>query len=500
MDARRRVRATLIAVVGLAAVVRFSRWPTPTAVLLGGGEYDPPVMYLASASLLHGLMPYRDFTFLHPPGVLLGLVPSVLIGGLFGDAVGLASARVAVVLLGVANSALVALLLKRYGVPSMLLGGGLYAGWSALAYTEQQPLLEPFLVTALLVALCLFRSRHGWAPVGMGLILGVATMVKVWAAVDLVIIAVVLLILRRFVDLGRFVLGAAVGGSAVALPFFVSAPALMWEMVVTTQLRRPTDDVDLLTRAAMFGPAPYLGHPAYQVAMALMLIGILIVAALLVTQGWARAKGSVAPVEGAIWASIALTHALVMSITGSFYDHYAMFVAAPMTLVVGAALAWAYDRFDLGRRRIVVPLVTATVLLMAGASVAGSVYRVVTTDHMRVDERVRLVDWADQFGCTWSSVGDRVLIDEVVDALQQGCTMTVDPYGENLLAQSRGVEGWRDAGGRSEAPHLAQADALVLPSSRPPRPLDEEQEAETGTSFEAAEVVGDRVLWVKIEG
>lgn len=483
----------------LAALVRFSRWPTPGAIILGNQSYDPAVMYVASASFLHGLMPYRDFVFLHPPGVLLGMAPSVLVGSIFGDAVGLASARVGVILLGVGNATLVATLLSRYGTPCMLLGGGLYAGWGALSYTEQEPLLEPFLITALLVSLHLFRSRSQWAPLWMGMILGIATMVKVWTAVDLVMFAVVFLILRRFRDFGRFTLGAAIGGSAVALPFFASAPALMWEMVVTAQLGRPSGEVSLMARANAFGPVPSIGHPAYKVMVALLLIALLAVSVLLVFRGWSRRADSAEAIEAAIWAGIALVHTFVILVSSSFYSHYAMFFAAPLTLVAGATLGWALERVDLNPRRVTAA-VTAVVLLVAAFSSALSLLRASRTTHTSLEERDRMVAWADGFGCTWSSVQDRVLIDEVVDALREGCTMIVDPFGENLLAYSRGQANWRDAGRESEVSQLTQADGLVLPADEALWAFAEPHASQVRSNFVASEHVGDRVLWVRQTG
>ena len=476
-------------------MVRLSRWPTPELLVIGDKAYDPAVMYIASASFLEGLLPYRDFTFLHPPGALFGFAPSVLFGAAFGDAVGMASARLAVVLLGVVNTGLVVLLLRRYGFLAVLVGGGLYAGWSPMAYTEQRPLLEPFLATALLVALHLLRSKHRWAPLWIGAILGVATMVKLWAAVDLIAFAVLLLKLRRFADLWRFILGAFLGGSAVALPFFLAAPGPMWEMVVTAQLGRPDQGVGLLTRATMFGPVPGFSHSVYRAGMGLLMAALLGVALLLVIRGWRGRAESAEAVEAGAWASIAILHAVIMSLSSSFYDHYAMFVAVPLTLVVGAAVGWVNGRVHLERRAFTA-LAIAAVLLVASVTVAASLYKAVRTDtdRMSAAERVRIAEWADGLGCTWASVTDRVLIDEVVDALRSGCTMSVDPFGDGLLAHARGGDR-RAAAIAAEERHLAQADGLVLPIDETQWPFTARTGYEIRTDFVAGEVVGTRVLW-----
>lgn len=494
------MQPTLLAIVALAAIVRFARWPTPAALVLGDeASYDPAVMYVASASFLHGLMPYRDFTFLHPPGVLLGMAPSVLVGGFLGDAVGLASARVGVILLGVANAVLVASLLKRYGFQPMLLGGGLYAGWGTVVFTEQFPMLEPFLVTALLVSFHLFRSPRRWAPLVMGLILGVATMVKVWAAVDLVVFAVVFLILRRFADLGRFTVGATIGGCAIALPFLASAPALMWEMIVTAQLGRPNAGVGLLARAGTFNPVPTLSHPVYLVFMALLLVLMLAVCVLLVLRGWTRRTDSAEAVESAVWAAFAFSHTLVIMFSSSYYGHYAMFAAAPLILVAGAAFGWARERVDLDRRGVT-SAVTAIVLLVAAASGITSLHRAIRADQISWEESSRMAAWADERGCTWSSVQDRVLIDNVVASLREGCEITVDAFGENLLAYSRGRADWAEAGRTLEMSHIAQAERLVLPEDESRWSFTEQQSAQIKSDFVVSEKVGNRILWIRRSG
>jgi alpha-1,2-mannosyltransferase len=46
--------------------------------LYGLGNYDDGVYYAAGTGIAHGLLPYRDFLLLHPPGVPLLLTPFAL--------------------------------------------------------------------------------------------------------------------------------------------------------------------------------------------------------------------------------------------------------------------------------------------------------------------------------------------------------------------------------------------------------------------------------------
>lgn len=105
--------------------------------------------------------------------------------------------------------------------------------------------------------------------------------------------------------------------------------------------------------------------------------------------------------------------------------------------------------------------------------------------------------WADERGCTWAAVWDRVLIDDVVDSLREGCTMTVDPFGENLLAYSRGHADWAETGRALEMSHIAQAERLVLPEDESRWSFTEQQSVQIKSDFVVSEKVGNRSLWVR---
>lgn len=83
-----------VSLAALAFVVRLG------SVLRGGGlfgriGYDGSVYYAAASALARGLLPYRDFLLLHPPGIALLLLPFAALGRLVGDAGGYALARLA---------------------------------------------------------------------------------------------------------------------------------------------------------------------------------------------------------------------------------------------------------------------------------------------------------------------------------------------------------------------------------------------------------------------
>lgn len=481
----------LLTLMALAILVRLSRFPTPHAALFGGVEYDPAVMYAAAASWVHGQLPYRDFVFLHPPGILLGLAPFTMAGRLLGDAQGLALARFTVVALGAVNTGLVCLLLRRYGPLATVAGGGLYASWSATAFPEQLPLLEPFLMTALLLAFGLARSDQGRRHALAGVLLGVAVMVKIWAAVDLLLIGALILTRHRARGLAAFVGGAAVGGSALGLPFFLAAPGPMWTMVVAAQLGRPRDRVDPVQRLALFGPAPDPSQAvpvAATVAWVLVLVALAVVAVVRALPG---ARGPAGRADPTWWAIAALVHGVVLAAAPSFYDHYTLFLAGPLTLVLGHAVAGASPRAD-GEAPWKLAAATALAAGVALLSVAGSLQRLGTTPLTPNRERLEITAWADRQGCVWASVQELVLFDEVNDTLDSGCGLTVDSYGRTLLAGP-------DGGDRADPEWklMLDSDAVVLRRDEATWPLDAGQKLVFVDAFRREAIVGKRSLWVR---
>lgn len=124
----RRASPALTAVVVLVALASRSTL-VAEAGLDGLHAYDDGVYYAGAAALVAGRVPYGDFLFLHPPGILLALSPFAALGALTSDPVGLATARVASWVLGAVNAALVTRLAARYGLVPAAVAGLLYALW-----------------------------------------------------------------------------------------------------------------------------------------------------------------------------------------------------------------------------------------------------------------------------------------------------------------------------------------------------------------------------------
>src|SRR3954454_24103846 len=81
---RRRFRLGLVA--GFVVAVTARLVPVLHGYGLGAlGNYDDGVHFAAAIGLVHGLLPYRDFLLLHPPGVALLLAPFAWLADLLGE-------------------------------------------------------------------------------------------------------------------------------------------------------------------------------------------------------------------------------------------------------------------------------------------------------------------------------------------------------------------------------------------------------------------------------
>ena len=252
VDERPRERAinrSGVLVVGLVAVVAAVLRLGPLLLRGTSGRsfaFDESVYFLGAQHLWSGSLPYRDFVFVHPPGLLVGLGPAAWLAIWTGDATALLVAQVVVALIGAACAGLVVTLLLRYGVMAAVFGGGLYAVWSATVLAETAVLMEPVLNLLVLIALVLLRRRRCAAA---GVALGLALTVKLWAIVPLVVLAVWVAVRYGRRRMARFALGAVGAALVVTLPFFVAAPGRMWTDVIAFQAGRPRSDTGMSRRA-----------------------------------------------------------------------------------------------------------------------------------------------------------------------------------------------------------------------------------------------------------
>src|SRR5579859_1678360 len=204
-------------------------------------QYDDGPYFGSAVRLVHGVMPYRDFAFVQPPGVTLLMSPPALISYLTGTAWGLVIGRFLTVLAGAAAVALAGLLVRHRGVLAVLLTCGIMALYAPAAGAAHTVLLEPWLVLFCVAAAVITFDGDGVTEgtrrlIWGGLAFGFAGAIKAWAIVPVLVVAALCLPdLRRA---AKFAAGVAAGFLITILPFVIAGPGVFYDDVVVAQLAR----------------------------------------------------------------------------------------------------------------------------------------------------------------------------------------------------------------------------------------------------------------------
>lgn len=251
--------------------------------------YDSGVYFAASFHLMSGALPYRDFNFVQPPGIVVLLSPVALIGRLVGTHDGFIVGRVLSAVVTAFNASLLALLLRHRGRSAMLIGGAGLALLPVASFVSSGLRLEPYLIFFVLAGSLMVFPRHAGGNASTlrlvlgGLLFGVAAAVKLWAFFPFIALAVCL-VPRFRARVLAFVGAAATGFLVLCLPFFVPAPRAFLSEVFTQQLGRKanaTNDGGVIFRLkAMTGFIDTsLAPTSKEVVIAFVALVVLVVAA-----------------------------------------------------------------------------------------------------------------------------------------------------------------------------------------------------------------------------
>jgi alpha-1,2-mannosyltransferase len=223
---RTATRAVIAGAVVLALALRVFLLTRP-GQLLGVTEYDDGPYFGSALRLLQGIMPYRDFVLVQPPGITLLMVPAALLAKLTGTAGGMAVGRILTMLASVAAVVLVGLLVRHRGVLATLIACGIVATYPASVTASHTVLVEPWLVLFCLIgAVAVFdgdrlATSRGRLACG-GLAFGLGGAVEGWAIMPvLAVTALALATSAAAPGLWPRVRRAAVYAGGVAAGFLV---------------------------------------------------------------------------------------------------------------------------------------------------------------------------------------------------------------------------------------------------------------------------------------
>lgn len=378
--------------------------------LLFGMTADISVYFGSAVRLVHGIVPYRDFVLVQPPGLILLGTPFAGLSEAIGTRDGLAALRLCTPLLSAGTVLAAARAVRHLGPAPVIAAGAVVALFPAELYALSSVLLEPVVNLLCLLGAVLAFEAGDWSPsarrVGAaGVLFGLACAVKLTAAVPLAALVVVALPAARRL-LPRITLGAAAGFVLPCVAFFALAPGSFWRDIV----------------AAQVGRTGGLGHSVLLATAALALAGLTLLVrvsplarlALLAT-GW-TALAAVAPREA--------------------YPQYPALIAPWAALLAAVAIA------QLGSRTRAAAVAVAAI--GAGVLLISQLY---TIQRLSAPDAARTVDAVIPAGACVISDKPRLLL--TTDRFQSGrgsCTSMTDPFGTSLALGARsaaGIAAWR---------------------------------------------------------
>jgi hypothetical protein len=320
-------------------------------VLFGMHGADDGVYLGAALRLAHGAVPYRDYSFVQPPGLPLLMTPLALLS----DRDAMAVARVVTALVAALNASLAAYAVRAFGRVAMLAAGLALAVFPWAVYANHTLTLEPYLVLFCLLGTVTMFSRLELASprrvLVAGALFGVAAAVKAWAVLPVVAALCICLPLWRSA-LRPLVVGLLLGFGVVSVPFFLLAPRSFVHDVLVAQLHRGTTGQGVVAIDQRLVLILGLGHPAVLSTRANLAVevGVGLVALVVAVYGIPARKCS--RFEWFLVAATAAGVADMLFFVNEFYKYYSYFTAAFGVMLLGVCLGRLADGVRWAGRRI----------------------------------------------------------------------------------------------------------------------------------------------------
>ena len=357
-------RALLGVIVLGAFVLRVFPFFGPDGAWTYRVDYDEGVYFSAASKLLDGIFPYRDFVFVHPPGLLVFLSLTSWTRSVLGVDGAFALSRWIAAILGAVNVLLVARLVQPSPRPSpegrgglVLIAAALYATYPEIVQVERGPFLEPLLnfvcLSLVLVISIAAERRARWVWLA-GALAGFAISIKLWALVWIVGAVWALSSFATKRELAQFLAAAALTFAIVVLPFALLAPGNFVTQVGLFHAWRPPDGfTDRLPRLEQLFALRHLASP---VLATLMVIVVIV----------RRELTVISRVAIAAWV---LTLAAFLS-SPSYWTQYNAHLIASEAVLAGLFVSWLWHRKPTAARAVLA--LTAAALVV---SIVQTVWR-----------------------------------------------------------------------------------------------------------------------------
>jgi alpha-1,2-mannosyltransferase len=370
----------LAGAVAVAAVVRAYQLARP-GLLLGVTEYDDGGYFGSAVRLLNGVMPYRDFVMVQPPGITLLMAPAAALSKLgLGTATAMAAGRIATSVASVASVAVAGFVVRHRGVLAVLVTCGVMAVYPDSVAAAHTVLVEPWLTLfCLLGTWGVFAAgvvTRSWPRLCLaGVTFGFAGAVEGWAIVPVLLVLTVIagtgvggtrMRLRRA---GVFAAGVTAGFVVPVAPFAAASPRGLYRSVIVAQIgSRPTErgpGVPLVTRLQHMAGLTDFHLTSHAVVFIAVAIAVLIVG--LTAAAWVLTRRPPPPLDAFVLATTGAIVAMFL-LPHQFYYHFgaflipflAMAIALPAARIIEAVTTTAPAA---GWLRWAIPALTAAVLV-----------------------------------------------------------------------------------------------------------------------------------------
>jgi hypothetical protein len=447
------VNVAIVAGTLLALGLRLYYQYTRPGFLFGVNEYDDGPYFGSAVRLVHGVLPYRSFVLVQPPGITLLMSPVAGLSYLTGTGWGLAIGRVLTMLAGTASVALGGLLVRHRGLVAVIVSCGVLAVYPDAIAAAHTVLVEPWLVLFCLIgALAVFdadRFSGGRRLLAGGVAFGFAGAVEAWAIVPVLVLFLLLCLteLRRAL---RFAGGVAAGFVVPVLPFAALAPSQFYHSLVTAQVgyRAHAYRVPLWYRLENFtGLLSTHRWTHLEILLSVAVLFAVVVGAQFAA--WLATDRATPPLDW--WAM--LTGLLVMFMflwPPQFHYHFPAFLAPFLALSVALALGRLVAAVQQRAR----PAGMGRWIGLGAAGLATVVFAVMATYQARSERIVpRVIGAVPAVTARLIPPGACVVTDQVIVTIVAnrftsnvpGCPVMVDTLGTDL-ALSHGLKPGTGAG------------------------------------------------------
>ncbi|MBZ4398562.1 glycosyltransferase family 39 protein [Myxococcus sp. AS-1-15] len=394
-------------------------------------DYDEGVYFSAAALLYQGLLPYRDYFFVHPPGIAVLLSPVAALSHGLGPALAFSVVRWLMPLAGALSTLLSGRIAQqRWGTRAGLVAALAYAVYPEAVSTERGPFLEPLLnLTCLTLAWVWLRPSTTQRQTQRrdllaGALLATACAIKLTAGAWVLAVAWARGMSREGSRVARVILVAAGVGLVWLGPFFLLAPDAMLQGLLRFQLLRPPDGDSSLTSRLLS-------------ILVDGRLGLTLVTVIGVTVALARARQQDAVTERLFSAAWLLTVATFLA-SKSYWSQYNAHLAPTTAVLTGLGADFIVRQLHGARTQRIALAVTALLIL---TTLPGVLRAAKQKDRflLPLGDTLRSTVPTDAVLCAfepaWAIAADRL------PGLPLGNPAFVDPYGlmlnDALLAPTR---------------------------------------------------------------